>query len=104
MTKVNWTLKAQASLDSIYEYIHQDAPFYAERFVQQLIDSADRLETFPLSGRLVPEVEREDIREIIFQSYRIIYWIANDNQIDIIAVLHAARDLTNPKNQPWETH
>ncbi|MEN9461890.1 MAG: hypothetical protein RIS84_1910 [Pseudomonadota bacterium] len=104
MINVNWTLKAQVSLDGIYDYIHQDAPFYAERFVQQLIDSADRLETFPLSGRVVPEAEREDIREVIFQSYRIIYWIISDNRIDILAVLHASRDLANPKNQPWEVH
>jgi hypothetical protein len=104
MTIINWTLRAQAALDGIYEHIHQDAPFYAERFVQQVIDSVDRLEIFPLSGRCVPEAGRDDIREIIFQSYRVIYWFINDNRIDILSVLHGSRDLSNPENQPWTIH
>jgi toxin ParE1/3/4 len=56
MVSVNWTLKAQTALDSIYDYIQQEAPYYAERVVQQIIDSADRLDTFPLSGRVVPDI------------------------------------------------
>jgi len=104
MTSVNWTLKAQTALDGIYNYIHQDAPLYADRFVQQIIDSADRLEAFPLSGRTVPEAGREDIREIIFQSYRIIYWVISLERIDILAVLHGSRDLSNPNQQPWNFH
>lgn len=104
MTSVNWTLKAQAALDSIYDYIHQDAPYYAERVAQQIIESADRLDAFPLSGRVVPEAGREDIRELIFQSYRIIYWVINEDRIDILTVLHSRRDLTNPELQPWDMH
>ena len=104
MVSVNWTLKAQTALDNIYNYIHQEAPYHAERVVQQIIESADRLDTFPLSGRVVPEAEREDIREVIFQSYRIIYWVMNEQRIDILTVLHGSRDLANPQNQPCETH
>lgn len=104
MASVNWTLKAQAALDSIYDYIHQDAPYYAERVVQQIIASADRLVAFPLSGRVVPEAGRDDIREVIFQSYRIIYWVINEDRIDILTVLHGSRDLTNPELQPWDMH
>lgn len=104
MTSVNWTLKAQTALDGIYNYIHQDAPLYAERFVQQIIDSTDRLEAFPLSGRVVPEATREDIREIIFQSYRIIYWVISIERIDILTILHGSRDLTNPEHQLWNSH
>ena len=48
MAIVNWTLKAQAALDSIYDYIHQDAPYYAGSFVQQIVDAVDTIETFPL--------------------------------------------------------
>lgn len=104
MISVNWTLRAQAALDAIYDYIHQDAPIYAERFVQQIIDSTDRLDAFPLSGRVVPEAEREDIREVIFQNYRVIYWLVTETRIDIIAVIHGSRDLSNPENQPWDIH
>jgi toxin ParE1/3/4 len=104
MTSVNWTLKALTSLDNIYDYIHQEAPYYAQRVVQQIIESVDRLDAFPLSGRFVPEAEREDIREVIFQSYRIIYWVVSEHRIDILTVLHGSRDLTNPEHQPWGSH
>jgi len=88
-------------LEGIYDYISRDAPIYAMHFVQQLISSVDRLEKFPLSGRNVPESERDDIREVIFQHYRIIYWVVSDQQIDIISVIHSSRDLHNTNNQPW---
>jgi toxin ParE1/3/4 len=103
---VNWTDPALEDLDGVYEFIARDSPYYADNFVQQIIDSVTRLEQelFRESGRAVPEAKREDIREVIFQGYRSIYWLVNEQQIDILAVVHSSRDLTNPKNQPWETH
>ncbi len=47
---------------------------------------------FPLSGRVVPEYNMEQIREVIEGYYRIIYYIKPD-QIDVIAVIHTARNL-----------
>ena len=46
----------------------------------------------PLSGRRVPEHDLEQIREAIEWPYRIIYHIKPD-QIDVIAVLHGARNI-----------
>lgn len=104
MVNVNWTDLALRTLDDIYDYIARDAPVYAEHFVQQLFSAVDRLEEFPLSGRHVPEAERDDIREVIFQHYRILYCIISDSRIDIISVIHGSRDLNLSDNQPWETH
>lgn len=101
---VNWTEPAFNALDGIYEYISRDAPVYAQHFVQQLMAAVDRLEQQPLSGRTVPEVEREDIREVICQGYRIFYWVVSDEQIDIVGVVNGRRDLGNTDNPPWETH
>ena len=101
---VNWTEPALEDLDGVYEFIARDSLFYADSFVQQIIDSITRLQQFPESGRVVPEAKREDIREVIFQGYRSIYWLVNEKQIDVLAVVHSSRDLTNPKNQPWEVH
>ena len=44
----------------------------------------------PLSGRMVPESQAEDIRELIEKPYRIIYCVKED-QIDMLAVIHGAR-------------
>lgn len=67
MAGVNGTDPALTALDSVYDYLHREAPFYADHVVQQIFGSVDRLEDHPLSGRKVPEAERDDIREVDLQ-------------------------------------
>ena len=63
---------------------------------------AKNLETFPDLGREVPEAEeREDVRELIFQGYRIIY-LRQADLIYIVAVIHGSRDLSGMENKPWD--
>lgn len=101
MANVNWTRHAISTLHSIYDYLHCEAPFYAEHTVRQTIDAADILQDHSLAGRQVPEAEREDIREVICKGYRVIYWVISDNQPDILGVAHSSRDLDSPRNQSW---
>jgi plasmid stabilization system protein ParE len=58
--------------------------------VDRLTQRSEQIAGFPLSGRIVPEYEAEDIREIIEKPYRIIYRIKSD-QIDVLAVIHSAQ-------------
>ena len=41
---------------------------------------------------MVPEYERSEIREIIEGRYRVIY-LVEDAEVQVLAVIHAARDL-----------
>ena len=91
--KVHWTDTAQRHLDAIYHFIAQDSPVYAKRMVDRLTRRSGQIGEFPFSGRSVPEYEAEQIREVIEGSYRIIYYVKTD-QIDVLAVLHGARDIT----------
>jgi plasmid stabilization system protein ParE len=70
MASINWTDPALLALDGIHDHLNCEAPFYATHIVQQLIDSAGRLEEHPLSGRKVPEAERDDIREVLCHQVR----------------------------------
>jgi toxin ParE1/3/4 len=90
--KVHWTDTAQRHLDAIYHFIAQDSPAYAKRMVDRLSRRSQQISEFPFSGRSVPEYEMEQIREVIEGPYRIIYYIKTD-QIDVLAVLHGARDI-----------
>ncbi len=90
--KVHWTETAQDHLDAIYAYIAQDSPEYALRMVDRLTRRSQQIADLPLSGRRVPEYEMDQIREVIEEPYRIIYHIKPD-QIDVVAVLHAARGI-----------
>jgi plasmid stabilization system protein ParE len=63
---------------------------YAQRTIDRLTKRSEQIAAFPLSGRMVPEYEVPDIREVIERPYRIIYRIRSD-QIDVLAVVHSAQ-------------
>ena len=63
---------------------------------------AETLPGFPNLGRHVSEANRDDIREIVFQGYRIINQTTVDHVL-VLTVLHSSRDLSKPSNQQsWE--
>jgi toxin ParE1/3/4 len=92
MSGLVWTSPAVSDLDAIYEFIANDSEYYASSFVEELIQQSEKLMEFPKMGRIVPEYNRKDIRELFFQSYRIIYQIS-ENRILILTVIHGKRDL-----------
>ncbi len=56
----------------------------------------------PHSGRAVKELEGLDLREVIFKNYRIAYRVVgSEEEIQILAVLHAARDFTKTVDEDW---
>jgi len=100
--RIVWSDVAEADLDDLYDYIARDVPYYAEQFVDRLIEAVGVLKDHPRLGRQVPEAEeREDVRELIFQSYRVIYLVEAD-QVHILTVIHGCRDLGGQAAKPWE--
>ncbi|MEZ4821367.1 MAG: type II toxin-antitoxin system RelE/ParE family toxin [Ignavibacteria bacterium] len=69
--KIIWSLKSIENLEDILNYISKNSPLYAP-VCPRIISSVDRFIDFPLSGRVVPEYNDENIREIIFHNYRIV--------------------------------
>ena len=53
-------------------------------------------------GRRVPQIDDDSIREIIFYNYRIMYKLERHENIVILAIIHAARDINNISPHPWE--
>lgn len=103
MGKVIWTEKAAAHLKAIHDYIAEDSPVYASRFIKALVHATLKLETFPRAGRSVPEFEHVPIalREVIYQGYRIIYRLNSDSDAEIVTVAHGREDLYNNLNRDW---
>jgi addiction module RelE/StbE family toxin len=79
--KVEWSPLALDRVSDIARYIAKDNPDAAERWVNELFDSVERLVDFPESGRVVPEVGVRRIREVIFGAYRVIYSVKDKVQI-----------------------
>jgi toxin ParE1/3/4 len=92
MAAVIWAEKSLVDLEEIFDYIAADSPQYAKHHVEKIFASAERLQTFPNSGRRLPELPASPYREIIVDPYRIIYRaIVVSSDIVIVAVVHGRR-------------
>jgi toxin ParE1/3/4 len=92
MVELIWSPRSLKDLELIFEYIKQDSIEMARAFMNELIQAATIIPDFPYSGRLVPELNRDNIREKIYQSYRIIYRIRGQ-EVELITFLHQSRRL-----------
>lgn len=61
-----------------------------------------KLEIMPLCGRIVPELEGYGFREVIYRNYRIVYRLTDDDTIEILAVVHGAREIKKVFHEEWE--
>lgn len=90
MNRVLWTAPAVSDLDSIREYIARDSEVYADSVLSEIFDAVDQLTAYAESGRVVPELNEKQTRELIVGNYRVMYDIRADT-IRILTVLHGAR-------------
>jgi len=89
-TRIVWTRQAREDLRQIHAFIARDAPATASSFVRSLRSAVERLSVFPRSGQVVPELNCEEIREILKGSYRVVYRVA-ESRIEILLIYHSAR-------------
>lgn len=87
---VRWSPRALEDVEAIAEYIEKDSAFYAKAVVAKIVALSRRLEDFPFSGRVVPEIGDDAVREFFVFSYRVIYRI-EDLNVTIAAVVHGKR-------------
>jgi addiction module RelE/StbE family toxin len=92
LARLIWSAESKENLRSIRSQISKDSERAANALIDQLISSTDRLSEFPQSGRIVPEFNQEDIRELIVRSYRVVYQVIGDT-VGIVRVHHGARRL-----------
>ena len=90
MVKLIWSPRAAADLEEICNYIALDSEHYARLFAQRIVTLIEKILDFPKAGRVVPEYQRDDLRERIFQNYRIVYRI-KEEAIEIVSIVHGAR-------------
>jgi len=94
MVRITWTSQARDDLKSIAEYISLDSVKYAKLQVSRIKARTKILKSYLRIGNIVPEINDENVRELVEGNYRIIYRILSDKQVDIVAIHHIARDLT----------
>jgi toxin ParE1/3/4 len=90
--KIIWSPLAIERASEIAEYIAQDSVSAAENWINTIFDKVEQLKQFPNSGRMVPEIENESIRELIYVNYRIVYQV-EEKQVNILTIRHGKQIL-----------
>ncbi len=86
--RIVWSPLAVQRLREAAEYIARDKQGAAERWVGGAFEAVGRLADLPQSGRVVPELGRPDIREVIYGKYRIIYRVSPEAVL-VLTVRHS---------------
>lgn len=82
MAGVIWMPRALRELEEIWLFIARDSETYADVVTNRISQAALRLPDFPAVGRVVPEVDRQDTRELLVGQYRLLYRL-NDDDVGI---------------------
>ncbi len=90
--KIQWSPLAVERIGEISDYIAQDSPMAAERWVHSIFGWVEQIKDFSKSGRSVPGIGRKDIRELIIANYRIIYRL-EPKVVSILTVRHSRQIL-----------
>jgi plasmid stabilization system protein ParE len=87
-----WSPQAVDALSQAVRYIAMENPGAATRWAEGLLEALNRLERFPRSGRIVPELGREEYRELLYGDFRVIRRVGS-NAVFILTVVHGRRTL-----------
>lgn len=91
---VIWTSNARIKLQSIQEFISENNPKNARRWVAETIEKTKSLETHPYLGRVFSRFHHEYVRELLVKSYRIIYRIdETSSSIFILTIANYREDV-----------
>ena len=90
--KIIWSPLAVNRASEIADYIAQDKPSAAQRWVNEVFTKVEQLKSSPQIGRVVPEISDNKFRELIYGNYRIIYRI-EIKQISILTIRHGKQIL-----------
>jgi len=83
--------QAEADLDDIWWYIAQDNPDAADRVLDSIDERCTTLAQFPYIGTNRDEI-MPNLRSLSVGNY-VVYYLPLDDGIDIVRVLHGARDI-----------
>jgi len=77
--KLRWSERSVNDLIAIQRYIAKDNPQTAKKWVAKLRQRAKSAADTALAGRIVPEFNQNDIREVFLGNYRIVYRVRGDS-------------------------
>jgi toxin ParE1/3/4 len=95
MARIVFTKIARLDLKEIVDFIKRDSIKYAILEKKKIEGAIEKIPQKPFSGRIFADLNNENIRELIFRNYRIIYEIIPEKQINILTIHHHSRLTSN---------
>ena len=88
---IKWTFTAKNDLEKIGDYIKRDSLYYSVKVLKDILEKSKILDKFPNIGRVVPEINNQNTRELIIYSYRMIYKVSG-RDVEILTLVHNKRN------------
>jgi addiction module RelE/StbE family toxin len=95
MAQIKWSAQSLKDIENICSYIENVSFHYAQQQAKAIYAKAEQLQSHPLSGRPVPELNIHSIRQLLCGSYRIIYEVGSEDDLTILTVHHQSRLFEN---------
>lgn len=94
MAGIVWSDEARQDLDSIFMRLERESLSNARRWINEVFHKLSLLENFPHLGKSVAEIRIYNVREVLAGQYRILYTVGSGDRIEILAIRHTARPLS----------
>ncbi len=102
MARLIWSPRAADNLEGILEYVEQHSPTATSNLAQGLMQLIEKIPQEPHGGPMVPELQRQDIRERLFKrKFRIVYRVSA-SAVEIVCISHGARLLSNVLGEDFD--
>jgi len=88
---LRWSAQAERNVDEVAARIARRDPAAANAWVERVIKHVEDTTTIPLAGRIVPELNRPDLRETFLERYRIVYRV-DEHVVILVTVFAGQRD------------
>lgn len=100
MVEIDISVRALEDIDELALYWAGFSEKTARFYISKIYATFELLKTFPKLGKVSPELEYPQVREVFSGPYRIFYHIVSDKKIQIITIHHSALPFDLEKLRP----
>ncbi|MFD1469204.1 type II toxin-antitoxin system RelE/ParE family toxin [Hymenobacter caeli] len=94
MVKITWSTLALESVHAASEFHRAYSVGFADELIERVFEKVFLLESHPLMGRIIPELNQTDLRELLYKQYRIMYQVLTPNDLAILVVHHGSKPVS----------
>jgi plasmid stabilization system protein ParE len=96
-----WSQLADRQVEEVLAWIVADDVAAARRWLEELLERVEALCRFPDAGRVVPELGRDEIRELLVGAYRVITAAERKRSRSLWSVIRRGSSMTPISHREW---